>query len=101
MSSAVYIRSQKPISLEEWNLFCLEHNIKYNPRTVGGNVYYFGSAEIHFGKSAGDNPPASAKTIIVSTFYYGDLNNVANIAKPIIQKWKLDYSCDPELESVF
>lgn len=89
MSSAVYITLEENIDLQEWQNYCVLAGIDYSPNTIGGNVYYYKDVEIHFA------PPE----ITVSTYWMGDLDSVARVAKKLIERFKGTYSCDPELES--
>ena len=114
MSSAVYISFEKPISLQEWQEFCNENVIRYNPNTIGHNVFYYDDIEIHFGNPVyyelpklengmpdfnKASPENEATKIVVSTYWMGNLEGVAEITKRILSKWKSKYiDSDPEMK---
>lgn len=112
MSSAVYIEFETPISLKDWQSFCLQNSIEYSPKTVGRNVFYFGDTEIHFGESSSEklpllsngeidfqaaSPKETANKIVVSTYWMGNLEGVALVAKKILSSWNGSFSSDVEL----
>lgn len=102
MSSAITLRFETPIPLAAWQIFCTTHDITYSPHTVGGNYYYQDDIEIQFGESdlhtENATPPSSAEIITVSTYYLGNLQGVATMAKTIIAQWPGSFECDSELE---
>jgi hypothetical protein len=104
MRSNVFLEFNDPIPLDEWLSFCSENRIEYSPRTVGRNVFYRGDTQITFGESPGESielprlpsgeldfgqakPPDRAARIIVSTYWMGNLEGVADVAKRILSHW--------------
>lgn len=106
VSSAVDLKFRKEVPLKEWQEFCKHYGIIYSQNTMGGNYYYYHDTQIRFGKSVPNDthrwqenkPPEAAETICVSTYFMGNLESVALIAKAIAAKWKvLKSDPDPEL----
>lgn len=115
MSSAIYIELNNPINLKDWQSFCMDNAIKYSPNTVGRNVFYFGDTEIHFGESSYEKlpllpngeidfqaarPKETANKIVVSTYWMGNLENVALVAKKILSRWNGSFKNDIELNQL-
>ena len=122
MSSAIYLKFDTPIQLTDWMSFCATSGIEHNPRVVGQNVFYkYGDTsyrddvEIHFGNPIPDaprlqsgsldlarvSPEPEAKEVTVSTYWMGNLDGVADVAKRILSIWPThNIECAPELESL-
>lgn len=109
MSSAVYLKFPKAILLKDWEAFCKTLSIEHSPNTVGGNAFYFRGPfgiEIKFGdsdwkqKELPFHPPEQATKITVSTFWMGDLQGVAQVAKWILDRWFGSYDPDVELKAL-
>ena len=115
MSSAVYIELETQINLKDWKSFCSQNSIEYSPNTVGMNVFYFGDTEIHFGESSSEklpllpsgeidfqsaHPKETANKIVVSTYWMGNLEGVALVAKKILSRWSGSFSNDDELNQL-
>lgn len=108
MSSAVHITPEKTVQLPDWEKFCRKEKIEYNPYVVGGSTYYYGGnfgVEIHFGYGPVQPgpppfaPPKESKEIIVSHFWMGPrLEEVAMIARKILDRFPGNQTCDPELK---
>ena len=117
MSSAIYLNYKRnPVKLGKWNKFCKNAKIRYSPNTIGRNIYYYNDAEISFGEYVFDDLPKDendnlrfdlakpnnvAKEIKVSTYFMGNLENVSNITKKIMKKFKpSSFSNDPEYKEL-
>lgn len=102
MSSAIYLSFPEPIPLNEWQAFCYANGIEHSPRTIGGNVYYFGDVQIVFDASnfgAGEAIP-STNAITVSTYFMRNLVGVATMVKLILAHWIGSYESDDELKGL-
>ncbi len=115
MSSAIFINFTQPINLEDWMEFCKQYSIKYSPNTVGQNVFYRGNTEIQFGKRILEEHPKKvngeidfgktiprleATRIVISTYWMGELEGVAETATLILGKWRGEFECDIELNGL-
>jgi len=115
MSSSIYLKSSKPVALEDWKNFCNQNGIVYSPNTIGHNVFYKEQVEIKFGKANYDELPVlesgmldfakaspleNATEIDVSSFFMSNLDEIVAVAKAIAeyfcaQRW--EYQAAPEL----
>lgn len=81
------------VSRAEWDAFCDRYEIEFSPRTVGGNVYYFGGldgVEIHYDEHC----------LRFSTFHMGEHRpHVARLAVIAWTKFGGDLSADPEIRA--
>jgi len=99
MSSAIYLTFSHPVPVQDWLAFCGEHDIVHSEATVGGNVFYsggMGGVQI----CAGEDPISEGKPlhiVDVETFYGGDLESVAQVARWIATRWPCSFENDPEL----
>jgi len=109
MSSAVYLKFKKAVPLADWEKFCEAQKIEHSPNTVGGNAFYYNGLfgiQIMFGdsdfsqKELPFHPPQAAAKITVSTFWMGDLDGVAKVAKWILQRWYGSHDADEELKDL-
>lgn len=74
MSSAAYITPAEPVADSLWAGFCAAHRLEHSPRTIGGNVWYWGGL-------SGVQVVWCPRHIVVSTFFMGPrLQDVARIA---------------------
>jgi hypothetical protein len=83
MTSGAYVHFQEPgggITREQWEAFCVEHEIVYDPLVAGRNVYLRGGRmgiECAFGsprrgaEADKAEPPEFAEHVHLSTFWGG------------------------------
>jgi hypothetical protein len=110
MSSSAYLTFVEPISLQDWMLFCEEHDIRYRPNTIGQSTFYGGSTQITAtpeGTLQHDEngmpiwstatPPSVISELTVSTFFHGDLDSVGATINAIAERFPCSASSAPEL----
>lgn len=110
MSSNAYLTFFKPISLNDWYVFCEENGIRYSPNTMGQSTFYQGTTQISaepYGTVEEDErgypiwstarPPEFLSRMTVGTFWHGDLNSVGTTINAIAARFKCRASCSPEL----
>lgn len=79
MSSAISIELLAPINVFQWRDFCQANGIHHNPQVVDGNVYYRDDVQICF----------EPQSIIVSTYWLGNICGVADVALDIMRRWRV------------
>jgi hypothetical protein len=92
------------VSGGDWASFCAEHRITHSPSTVGGNVFYAGEVEFHFGKADYDSieAPDYAEEIVVATHHFGRaMPDVARLARALWLTHGGRVSADPEIRTLF
>lgn len=102
MSSSAYLAwdEGEGVSGEDWATFCSEHRIRHSPSTIGGNVFYAGDVEFHFGKADNESiePPNYAEQITVATFHFdAALPDVARFARELWLRHGGRLSADDEI----
>lgn len=104
MSSSAHLRwdEGEGVVAEDWEDFCTAHRITYSPSTIGGNVFYAGQVEIHFGRGySGTEPPDYAEEISFGTFHGGEaMPEVARLTRALWQAHGGRLSCDPEIRAL-
>ena len=116
MSSSVYLKSPRAISLAKWQTFCNKNGIVYSPNTIGRNVFYKGQVEITFGEpnftklpelESGSldfsraTPGTSALEITVSSFFMSNLAEIAEVVGLIANQFPgMAWQAAPELSNL-
>lgn len=102
MSSTIFMKSCKPIPLEDWKKFCKENVIVYSPQTGGQNVFYCDDVEIFFGipnweeiprllngniEFSKATPLKEANKITVGSYYGRNLKLTVITVRSILKNW--------------
>lgn len=106
MSSATFIKFDADtigVPYQEFVAFCNQHGIIHSPRTIGGNVFYAGQVEIHFGdETVGAIFPERAHRLVFSTYFMGAaIPDVARLANLAWQRWGGSIEAAPEVRLRF
>lgn len=88
------------LTADEWTEFRALNRITHSPSTVGGNVFYAGKVEIHFGEADYDStePPETAEEISLGTYHHGEaMPDVARLTRELWLAHGGSLTADPEI----